>query len=102
MFDQAIYVKPIELNWNDQEMFNSCVLHEADLENDYLQTNLNIENLNFEWAWEDEIQKKQYNDFLDAKEKMQSDQPRRQFWMSFLKMGELSLIFLKHTKTYER
>ena len=48
MFDQAIYVKAIELNWNDQEMFNSCVLHEADLENDYLQTNLNIENLNFE------------------------------------------------------
>ena len=32
-------------------------IHEADVENDYLKTNLNIGNLNFESAWEDEFWK---------------------------------------------
>ena len=47
-------------------------IHEADVEYNYLQTNLNIDNLNFESAWEDQILKEYYNDFLDAKEKMQA------------------------------
>ena len=42
-----------------QNVFDSIqTIHEADVENDYLSTNLNIENLNFESTWEVEILKK--------------------------------------------
>ena len=57
--------------------FNQTI-HEAD--EDYLQTNLNIENLKVETTWENEILKKQYNDFLDVKEKMQAVQPLQVLW----------------------
>ena len=42
-----------------RKVFDSIqTIHEADVENDYLSTNLNIENLNFESTWEVEILKK--------------------------------------------
>ena len=40
------------------KVFNSIqTINEVHVENDYLKTNLNIGNLNFESAWEDEIWK---------------------------------------------
>lgn len=42
---------------------------------------LEFRKLNFESAV-----KKQYNDFLDAKEKLPPGQTLQQFWMSFLEM----------------
>ena len=56
------------------------IIHEADEENDYLQTNLIIGNLTFESARGNEILKKQNNVFLNVKEKMQVGQPLRVFW----------------------
>ena len=60
-------------------LFNWTII-EPDEENNYLQTNLNIKNLKVEKARENEILKKQYNDFLDVKEKMQASQSRQVLW----------------------
>ena len=56
------------------------IIHEADEENDYLQTNLIIGNLKFESARENEILKKQYNVFFNVLVKMQAGQPLYVFW----------------------
>ena len=56
------------------------IIHEADEENDYLQTNLIIGNLKFESARENEILKKQCNVFFNVLVKMQAGQPLYVFW----------------------
>lgn len=60
-------------------------------EDDWIEANLDIENLNFDTAWDSEIMRKKYNDFLDTREKLEAGEPLQQFWMSFLEMVELLL-----------
>lgn len=52
------------------KVFNSIqTINEVDVENDCLKTNLNIGNLNFESAWEDEIWKSSAMNFRMQKKR---------------------------------
>ena len=59
-----------------RKLFDGIVLTKE--EDDWVQANL--EKLNFDAFWENEISQKMYNDFLDCREKMKDGEPLQKFW----------------------
>ena len=85
MYNRSVRLYKLAYEAITRKLFNDIVLTKE--EDDWVQANL--EKLDFDAFWENEISQKMYNDFLDCREKMKDGEPLQKFWMRFLEMVEL-------------
>ena len=87
MYNRGVRLYKLAYEAITRKLFDGIALTKE--EDDWVQANL--EKLDFDAFWENEISQKMNIDFLHCREKMKDGEPLQKFWMSFLETVELLL-----------